>query len=116
MKNIYNILIGIAVALNILYTVYAYNGVNKWRQDIDLRIEAVESRVENTAERVNRVEDNTNNANTTVEKVTNYLKNEQKVADQSQDSIVKTMMLFETRLYALEDEVYKLDELKTVKK
>lgn len=116
MKNIYNIVIGIAVGLNILYTIYAYNGVNKWRQDIDQRIEAVESRVENTAERVNHVEDNTNNANTTVEKVTNYLKQEQKVADQSQDSIVKTMMLFETRLYSLEDEVYKLNELKPVEK
>ena len=116
MEKIYEIILGIAVILNILYTIYSYNDTNKWRLDINNRIEAVESRVENTAERVNHVEDNTNNANTTVEKVTNYLKQEQKVADQSQDSIVKTMMLFETRLYALEDEVYKLDELKTVEK
>lgn len=116
MTKYYIAALAIATALNIFYTVYSYNEVNKWRLDIDARIEAVKSRVENTAERVNHVEDNTNNANLTVEKVTNYLKNEQKVADQSQDSIVKTMMLFETRLYSLEDEVYKLNELKTVEK
>lgn len=116
MKNIYNIVIGVAVALNILYTIYAYNGVNKWRQEIDQRIEAVEQRADNTVERVNHVEDRSINISESVEKVTNYLKNEQQVSDKSQDSIVKSMMLLETRLYALEDEVYKLNELEPAQK
>jgi hypothetical protein len=96
MKNIYNIVIGIAVALNILYTVYAYNGVNKWRQDID-------SRIENTVERVNHIEDRSISISESVEKANAQIKNEQQIAYKSQDSIVKSMMLLESRVYELEE-------------
>jgi peptidoglycan hydrolase CwlO-like protein len=110
MKNIYNIVIGIAVALNILYTVYAYNGVNKWRQETDSRIQStaervnhIEKQVKNTVERVNHVEDRSISISESVEKANAQIKNEQQIAYKSQDSIVKSMMLLETRVYELEE-------------
>ena len=149
-EKFYEIMLGIAVILNILYTIYSYNDINKWRiqttsqieavdawqQQVDTTVkevtqqqksvnESVEKSVETGNERdkqlanwlqsieqrVKAVEDRVNSANTNVEKVSGYLKNEQKIADQSQDSIVKSMMLLETRLYAVEEEVYKLEPL-----
>jgi len=149
-EKFYEIVLFIAVILNILYTIYSYNDINKWRIQTTSQIEAVgawqhqvdttvkevtqqqksvnenvEKSVETGTERdkqlanwlqsieqrVKAVEDRVNNADTNVEKVTGYLKNEQKIADQSQDNIVKSMMLLETRLYAVEEEVYKLEPL-----
>ena len=149
-EKFYEIILGVAVILNILYTIYSYNDINKWRIQTTSQIEAVDAwqrqvdttvkevtqqqksvneNIEKSVEtgterdkelanwlqrieqRVKAVEDRVNNANTNVEKVTGYLKNEQKITDQSQDSIVKSMMLLETRLYAVEEEVYKLEPL-----
>jgi hypothetical protein len=107
MKNIYNIVIGIAVALNILYTVYAYNGVNKWRQ-------AMDSRIENTVERVNHIEDRAhevNSINNRVDSIDQQVKEIQsqvgekldsKLAVQIDNKILETMMSFEARVYELE--------------
>ena len=96
MIKIYTAALAVATALNIFYTVYSYNEVNKWRQ-------AMDSRIENTVERVNQIEDRVNGINESVENANAQIKNEQQIAYKSQDSIVKSMMLLESRVYELEE-------------
>jgi hypothetical protein len=96
MIKIYTAALAVATALNIFYTVYSYNEVNKWRQSMD-------SRIENTVERVNHIEDRSISISESVEKANAQIKNEQQIAYRSQDSIVKSMMLLESRVYELEE-------------
>jgi chromosome segregation ATPase len=103
MIKIYTAALAVATALNIFYTVYSYNEVNKWRQETDSRLETIDSRIENTVERVNHVEDRSISISESVEKANAQIKNEQQIAYKSQDSIVKSMMLLETRVYELEE-------------
>jgi chromosome segregation ATPase len=103
MIKIYTAALAVATALNIFYTVYSYNEVNKWRQVTDSRIEAIDSRIDNTVERVNHIEDRSISISESVEKANAQIKNEQQIAYKSQDSIVKSMMLLESRVYELEE-------------
>jgi hypothetical protein len=96
MIKIYTAALAVATALNVFYTVYSYNEVNKWRQ-------AMDSRIENTVERVNHIEDRSISISESVEKTNAQIKNEQQIAYKSQDSIVKSMMLLESRVYELEE-------------
>ena len=96
MIKIYTAALAVATALNIFYTVYSYNEVNKWRQ-------AMDSRIENTVERVNHIEDRSISISESVENANAQIKSEQQIAYKSQDSIVKSMMLLESRVYELEE-------------
>lgn len=93
MNKIYTAALAIAVTLNVLYTVYAWNDYNKWKavyieeqangtSDIDTRMKFVEM-----------------HATTNHETVNDY-RSESRQADAK---IVETMMNLETRLYELED-------------
>jgi chorismate synthase len=107
MIKIYTAALAVATALNIFYTVYSYNEVNKWRQVMDLRIE-------NTVERVNHIEDRThevNGINNRVDSIGQQVKEIQSQLGEKLDSelavkidnkMLETMMSFEARVYELE--------------
>jgi chorismate synthase len=107
MIKIYTAALAVATALNIFYTVYSYNEVNKWRQEVD-------SRIENTVERVNHIEDRThevNGINNRVDSIGQQVKEIQSQVGEKLDSelavkidnkMLETMMSFEARVYELE--------------
>ena len=107
MIKIYTAALAVATALNIFYTVYSYNEVNKWRQ-------AMDSRIENTVERVNHIEDRThevNSINNRVDSIDQQVKEIQSQVGEKLDSelavkidnkMLETMMSFEARVYELE--------------
>ena len=107
MIKIYTAALAVATALNIFYTVYSYNEVNKWRQSMD-------SRIENTVERVNHIEDRVHEVNSInnrvssigqqVEEIQSQVgeKLDSKLAVQIDNKILETMMSFEARVYELE--------------
>lgn len=102
MTKYYIAALAIATALNIFYTVYSYNEVNKWRQSVD-------SRIENTVERVNHVEDRVNSIDNTelhkqIKEVHSQVnaKIDNKLVDQINSRMLETMMSLEARVYELE--------------
>lgn len=102
MTKYYIAALAIATALNIFYTVYSYNEVNKWRQTVD-------SRIENTVERVNHVEDRVNSVDNAelheqIKEVQSQVnaKIDDKLVDQINSRMLETMMSLEARVYELE--------------
>lgn len=95
MNKVIVAVLSLAVGLNVLYTVYSYNQMNKWKTEHFGQQEEMNK----------KVDDQLSLMSSLIDSNSNMIGNVNHRSNEADSKIVKTMMSLETRLYELEDKL-----------